>query len=468
MFAQKQKENVTIQKRFSWNVFFVSTNLYNKKLRKDDANDKSYFENDAIYMCTRKFKEDVEASVFSKNIKLHFFEFEHGIDDVSDSDEDFIVEPVLSTAVEDPSSGLYQISKITVPNELRKFNCLDTDHYVKYFKFVNINNDSDDKNLVIFLSHSFGAGFLPAKVKLEPNSKKEFDYYYFTTVELNDTFKKAFLNPIDCLMALNCNIQSVETNAIFRDTVKLLLGSQQELFVEILSFKSLIYDLSNYSIKDPLLLNEGMSDEHIFSKYILNCHDNYIIKKIENKSNDFKPFNIALTKPEKAKSFMSNLNFFAKMLEGENRENNLDLIRYSKNYCDDPSSSDIINIVDAKQFFDRLLEYFEAASVPENILSIKKILNNLNNIIVFKLITGNSTEKEIIYGDNIITYLPNGIGIFVRKVKTINSTEILKIYNTAFHSMLSLDESEWMKIIQENNKREIDILNTINNLNLNF
>jgi hypothetical protein len=346
--------------------------------------------------------------------------------------------------------------------EQQNFDC---DNYQSYAKFINKHFKKECKNLLIFLAHSFGAGFFPFK-------NADNSVSYFSTFELQNAInygingvkesKNSDLtlgaendNKLDCFMALNCCMQSVETNFILKKVAKFIIGSQQILYPENISYKCLLKDLNSMPDSNGAAAIAKNTTEAIFTKFIYDSHRNISeinkTKLIQDNQHIEKPFSICLTKTKYIDDFFMYYGIYASYVYDNDKDQTTDAnknvtkIHLAKKRCLEPTLSQNTSIIDAQQFFNELLNWYDGnEGVGDLILKIKESISKL----AVCYLTSGSATKEVIYSIDMQRgspiYLSYGVGMFLPKNNKNTSTVgvILSIYDQLYNQSATTNQTD--------------------------
>lgn len=410
----------------TWNIIFLGINLSQSTENNDS-------ETQVIKDGIEIFRTDVDDSGFSNNLNIHMLEF------ISDTPAG--------------KATLYQSENKLGKNKLQPidkidFNCQSQKSYHDYFERCKAkkSEDVENKYLIVFLAHSFGAGYFYTKT----------DNEYFSTSKLNDAIQSGFnLNDgkkIDYFFSLNCSLQSVQSNCILAKTIDYHIGSQQPMGVEMVSYKKLLYDLT-YTITSGGISKNGFESETIFSKFIFNCYANFRkqIRVAAIKGEDvFDNFSLSMTRPKDALILDKKIGELAKIIKAEKDidkygRNDFDFLNFAAAFCDDPSFLDRANIIDARQFYSKLQTYYGEG---EKLKLIKEIIFWLKQIVLINLVSPDLCQTEVDEYGSAKMYLPFGIGILIPKVLSEHFTilwEEMPIYQTEFKGLITamLETVSW-------------------------
>lgn len=417
-----------IEKMKTWNIIFIAVDI-----NEGYALGKTV-KNNEIQVGIDKFKKDVEETTFSEHLKIYMLEFK------SDDLKEGTGKPVKLVATENNRNGCFTFkqkkgvneSQISSANKPVTLKIKEEKFYTNYFSSLDIKEHS--KNMVIFLAHSSGATFL----------NNSFDITNLNNILLNG-FKSV---PIDCLLALNCTLQSIETNCILRNTVSLLIGSQQTLYPEAISYKSLFYDLANYfyDSTEPSI-TKGYNVEHIFSKFILDSHKQYVKS---NLAYAYNTFNLTLTKPVNSKYLMFYLKLLGALMWANRIYLDKDIIHQAMLYCKDPDNDDTVSFLDARMFFEKIKDYFELYNYKIHVKLLDKIISKMKDLIVYHLADGNCCIQDNGLSGDSSLYIPHGLAIFLMKKNTDKSNEIEGLYEKILDWQADyLTESEFIILATE-------------------
>ncbi len=391
-----------------WNIIFLGINIVG-----DNIDDNATVNNGII-----KFIDDVKGTLYSENLKITLLHFENptpkGIAKIFQNNQGL-----------DSNHSFYF-------KENRDFDCQEEKYYSDFYESLINENQVNNKYLIIFLAHSFGAGFFYYQKK------------YFTTINFSNALQTAFKNvKVDCLMALNCEIQSIESNIIFKNTVSLLIGSQRPLYVKSISYKELLNDLTRYSY---------WNDEILYSKFLYNCFSYY--SSFFNRGEEYL-FSLTLSKPKNAAVLLGALNALAELFDLENKKNKLlnerdiDLLGNVRAFCYDPSYSDKINIFDSHEFFNKVKELFYSNSEITD--AIDFIVELLNKVVVLFLASADTFKFQVNSKPKKM-FLGNGIGLFIPKVDSLNLNVVYTIYSLIYKKngmdLVNLQDEDWNDVIK--------------------
>lgn len=418
---------------YTWNIIYLALDIDISKqiTEKDTNNDKGikYINNSVIQNGLEKFKKAVLDNRNLQNINIHILNFQS--DEVSGKAE-YFTKKIGTT-------DLKQEDQID-------FNSHNVGDYIDFLK--STKNDGNQKYILIFLAHCFGAGFLPYKTKEANYNKTPIEYAtfdVFSILDLNKAIEKAFIK-LDCLISLNCQLQTIESNLIFQNSVSHFIGSQQPLYIDTIYYDDLLSDLNTPQSNSGF----SLTIEDILIKFIYDCQRRYALDCITTKI--IEPFSITLTQPEKAKYVFEELNNLAKCFDID-KEGKLNYvgakwqaIEDAKYFCMDPSYSELIGIIDAIQFFNLLMQKANDTEIQSVVISL---LERINLLIIHAVISGNSLEVHvpIKITENYLYYIPHGIGIYIPKVISSNQRKMSDIYKTfAKDNTKDSVEGSWGKI----------------------
>ncbi len=423
----------------TWNIIFLAFNIEDK-----------YIENpltDAINIGIKQFEDNVKECVFSEYVNFNMLKFTSDLNTPKGSFTKY-----RTVKSEDNKNQIEAIGSVA------DFNCHSRLDFEKYFRST-VSDELNQKYFVVFLAHSFGSGFFPVVKDSKINEK---EYTYLKMEDLDKAFKNTY-KKVDCFFALNCIMQSLETNYILRDSVEYLLGSQQPLYTETISYASLFEDLVTQAEfeKDEYL--HLLSTQMLFQKFIFDNHKAFILNKAKSLST-LSPFCLTLTKPSTSSLVLYYINLLFKYIyrddddtwfhkklkqivrkEGDKNEPNLAL-SVAIEFCEDPSFNDLTNILDANTLFNKLKEIMDGQKHSIISGTIEMLLKYMNNLIIFHLSSGNSYIKvEKKYFNT--HFFPMGLGIYIVKNKSDQSKVTLKIFEQLFKnpnkSIFSVDTSKF-------------------------
>ena len=164
--------------------------------------DKGEKDNPTIGKALNDFKEIAVSPKYFEKLKISILDFNYKKSKKSIS----LSTNIITNSETIPFSNLTEFA----------FDYNITSSYTKAFNKVIIKNGVNQKYFLIICSHSNGLG-----IALRNG-------YTFLTDNLNRSFKNSFLKNgivIDGMMALNCRLQSIESNIIFAQTVNFFIGS---------------------------------------------------------------------------------------------------------------------------------------------------------------------------------------------------------------------------------------------------
>lgn len=389
-------------KKNAWNIIFIAVDILGKDTKKN-----------SIEQGIKKFKSDVEKSKYDKNLKITLLDCrnETPIGDAK----------VYSNFKKKGKSFL--IEKETIGG----FDMHSEDSYFRFINKYRLRQDEKrkEKVIIIFLAHSFGAGFLYFKSNIENQP-----HNYLSTVQIKNAIEKVFKKKkISCFCSISCSFQTIESNYIFKDTASFLIGSQQILVPEVMAFDTLLNDLIS---SHPPKKNY---DQNLYLNFIINTNQNFsnlygYIGKVPDS------FSIALTNPNKASVLFEKLNEFSKIIQFHNVDNKISyklsdsmVLKNVKDSLIDPSFSDGINIFDAHQFFIKLRNHYFKDEAK--IAIINTILKSLDSIIILKIVYSDSYQFNI-KKDIAMSYIPGGLGIFIPKVPSYLLDINIDIYSNLY------------------------------------
>ena len=416
--------------------------------------DKGEKDNPTIGKALNDFKEIAVSPKYFEKLKISILDFNYKKSKKSIS----LSTNIITNSETIPFSNLTEFA----------FDYNITSSYTKAFNKVIIKNGVNQKYFLIICSHSNGLG-----IALRNG-------YTFLTDNLNRSFKNSFLKNgivIDGMMALNCRLQSIESNIIFAQTVNFFIGSQILLSPSIINYEKFFTDLVD---------NNYYNDELIFTKFLYDCEamDAHIIAtqdcKFENKLKS--DLCISLTQPKKTWLLPFFLNELASSLDIYDVSNPQfdtipDVISLDKTnrYCSGPAfvnfknpiANEITVVIDAVQFFLKLLDEIQSSATPNKkykVLLIQRVLNFLDRIVVLNISSGALAGFEMEFDDplDVNIFLARGIGLFIPKERTqTDSSKFVKINsyvfkNDYYHKTLSKKTYSDMLKVQAN-QQGIDI-----------
>lgn len=404
----------------TWNIIFFGINLSTNTALEDN-------ETKTIVEGIESFKADVKKTNYSEFLKITLLEF------LSPAD--------IGTATiykNEMRAG----KNLMEPNRLyHNFNCYVSENGKKndYADFIKScigeeQKNSSNKYIIIFLAHSFGAGFFYNKSSGGYLSVKQLS----KAIEGNFAIEKK----ANCFIALNCSLQSVQSNCIFSPAVDYFIGSQQPLHIKAVRFQHLFDDLV-YSIQMHNGNITGYPDEIIYTKFIYDCYANFktaIKNNADNGIEIFDNFCLSLTKPFIANAVDVKINKLAKLIKEDPEKGNntdLDYFNFSARFCEDPSYLDRVNIVDATQFFLKLQTFYQQDNKKWG--TIEEILELMRKIVLVNLSSTDILYAETDEEGSARMYVPMGIGIIIPKVLSKHLETIINempIYEKAFGELI--------------------------------
>jgi hypothetical protein len=257
---------------------------------------------------------------------------------------------------------------------------------------------SKQKLLVIFVAHSFGAGFAPYKRK----DKTKF----MVTEKLKKIFLSSFgTKKIDCLMALNCSIQSVETNLILADSTEYIIGSQVELYPDTIDFKHLRWAIQ---------YRKAFGDELMWSRFLYDCFVTYT-SETERRGDTERKFSISLSKPAKLTSVISVMNESGRLLMKEDKESeDVSYLANIFNEMSDPNHSDQGYIYDCKQLFLMVKNSFRQNKRIQK--ASQKVFDCIHQSVILSISSSNAHMVRLDERENgVPSFVPFGMGVFFPK-----------------------------------------------------
>ena len=320
-------------------------------------------------------------------------------------------------------ANVYKNNFDTIESTICCFNCYSAKSYSDFFKSCIIKNkdSTNQKYLFIFLAHSFGGGFTFHFVKDNIENSPTFLSLPELQKGISDGFRE---QKLDAMLALNCTLQSIEVNYIFRNNVNILIGAQQPIRINAISYTQLF--------KDFVILND-YADEIIFCKFISDLFQNSFESiDLNNKESVAinSTFGLSITWPEKAKIIFDNLDRLTcellKELKGNVIIDDLLLpIRNAEKLCEDPTSDDVTNIIDAIHFFINLRNNYLFVNKITLANIVTDIIVSIRTIHIYQSVSPFLTGKVSKF--NNAFYIPFGIGIFMPKVKSATTETILEL-----------------------------------------
>ena len=441
----------------TWNLIFLSFNIKDEYINKK--------ENDGISIGIRKFEEDVYASPFCKDVNIFKFEF------ISDSNR-----------VEETSLGKYSSYRNkkgedgnNIFEELLKDNFFDShkpECFKEYFNST-ISNDTNQKYFIVFLAHSFGPGFF------EIRSSTDFLKMQDLAWAFENSFKK-----VDGFFALNCQMQSLESNFALRNSVEFLIGSQQPLYPDTISYSDFLDSLIRDTKKQEGDFLFKLSNQMLFQKFVFNNHNTFNANTYSSYLTS-SPFCLTITKPATSKLILAYLNilfayfyrdqidnqlnkklkqFFRKDRVSEQAYKNLSIAIL---FCEDPSNSNLFNIIDANSFFNKLKEMFDYQNHHFLSRCVDLLLKYMNNLIICHLASGNSFQK-VKHGKIVSYFYPMGIGLFIVKNSSSHGRETLNIFQSLLQNKMEYYSNNLESVIGDisstvTNGGSVDLITRIKN-----
>lgn len=446
----------------TWNIIFLAFNIKDEYINLKDIN------KDAIKLGIAQFEKDVTGAVFSENVNINMLKF------VSDSTKDIETTKGTATCYKNMKNekGRNTLEEIGDPFS---FDTHSKKDFKNYFDKVIVHKPSQ-KYFIVFLAHSNGPGFFEIKSGIH--------YLYLKMQDLGWAFKSSFTNKIDCFFALNCQMQSLESNFALKDSVEFLLGSQQPLFTDTISYSSLFEDLiyDTECLQNDFLFT--VSTQMMFQKFIFDNHNTFLLRN-DTSISTLSPFCLTLTKPSTTPSILYYVNLLFSYIYRDEIDGDLNkmLKRIIRNedftnepyldlgiaikFCEDPSSSNLINIIDANTFFNKLKEIFDYQKHYFLSKSIDLLLKYMNNLIIFHMASGNSYQR-VSKGPITSHFFPMGLGIFVVKDSEKSNKNTLNIFYDIFinkkNSEYSLDITN-VAISKDASEKELSIIKMITDSN---
>jgi hypothetical protein len=386
MIEKKAKrESISTNTETTWNVLFIGL-----------GND------DTINSGKKRFLNDLKSARIDSTVRTFYLDFPH------------------ETPIGDATITLFQGSNNLKSHTLQNFDSHNTSKnqdktcYADYFDFVNEESSgtSNNKYILIVLAHSFGTGLAATPRTAKQKSS------YLKIKDLVDLIDKQISVQFECVLAVNCTLQTIENNFLFSKITKYLIGSQQPLYVKSIGYKRLLQDLS---------LIPTFGNSSIFSKLIFETADPDLNIELAEDIIATSNFNITITKPAAAYLLMLELNYLSKLLKWDEdtitKSNKSILASIDKLY--DATDAYTLHMYDAVSFFElMLLEFNEPSKINK---CLKRILNVINRLVI---LNHSNSQNIRFYKDPINSqqkfFVPNGIGITLPKTQTPSVIENIK------------------------------------------